>query len=73
MGQGYIILVWDSFGSGLVRVNARLHSEDKDMYHNERNWWPCNEDTTPLDVVEKHKLYDIYPHGNFTIYFDKNE
>lgn len=39
MGKGFMILVWDSFGSGLVMVNARMLSRGKDIYGNPTNWW----------------------------------
>jgi hypothetical protein len=48
MGDGYWILVWDDFGSGLVMVNPRLHVEGVDGYGNPRNWWPC--DAPPADA-----------------------
>lgn len=56
MGQGYYILLWDSWGGGLVRVNARLYFEGTDVYGNPQNWFPCDENTTADDVIEKHNL-----------------
>jgi len=41
MGLGYAILIWDRWGAGLVRVNARLHVEGLDLYGNPNNWFPC--------------------------------
>lgn len=55
MGDGYWILVWDRFGSGLNMVNPRLHTEG------ERNWWSCEADTPEVEIVDKHKLDERYP------------
>ena len=40
MGNGISILVWDSYGQGLVRVNPRLIINGKDCYDNDCNWFP---------------------------------
>ncbi len=46
---GFSILTWDSWGSGLVRVNARLLSNGLDLYGNPNNWFSVTGD-------EKDKL-----------------
>lgn len=50
MGKGFSILIWDSFGAGLVRVNPRLAVKGLDMYGNPNNWFAYKSDT------EKHAL-----------------
>ena len=60
MGNGYWILVWDGFGAGLVLINPRMHTTDKDFYGNPRNWWPCDVGTTVDEIATKHKLFDVY-------------
>jgi hypothetical protein len=53
MGQGFAILIWDSWGAGLVRVNARLLSKGEDMYGNPKNWWPYKtEDEKTAKIIE---------------------
>jgi hypothetical protein len=61
MGDGYWILVWDGFGSGLIMLNPRLHTDGVDKAGNPRNWWPCetpqkHEDIGELDaaVLARH-------------------
>jgi len=39
MGTGYMILLWDGWGSGLIRINPRFYTDGVDMYGNPRNWW----------------------------------
>lgn len=40
MGEGFSILTWDMWGSGLVRVNPSLVTDGtKDIYGNPVNWW----------------------------------
>lgn len=51
MGKGFSILVWDSFGGGLVMVNPRILGDGTlDLYGNPNNWWSYN---TDLDKEEK--------------------
>lgn len=68
MGEnGYIILVWDGYGSGLVRINPRLHSEGTDLHGNPCNWWTCKRDMLPGDIrhlISKHNLRQ-YKHFEF--------
>ncbi len=56
MGEGYSVLLWDSYGGGLVMVNARLLSDGGDLYGNPANWFSCDEDMTDVQVIEKHGL-----------------
>ena len=53
-GNGYCILVWDGYGSGLVRINPRLLTKGLDIYDNPKNWWSCREDTTDEEILAKH-------------------
>ena len=69
MPNGYWVLVWDGYGSGLVLCNARLHSEGLDIYGNPRNWWPCAEETTAEEIAEKLRLDELY--GHYRIIIDK--
>jgi hypothetical protein len=52
MGDGYWILVWDDYGSGLVMLNPRLHVEGVDSYGNPQNWWPCDTPPEGADVEQ---------------------
>lgn len=54
MGEGYWILVWDGWGSGLSMFNPRLHVE------NGKNWWPRVLGTTRISISTKHKLKELY-------------
>lgn len=36
MGEGYSVLVWDGYGSGLNMLNPRVLTDELG-----RNWWPC--------------------------------
>lgn len=56
MGHGYLILLWDGWGAGLVRINPRLHTEGEDMHGNPKNWWSCEKETTNQEILEKHTL-----------------
>lgn len=56
MGNSYAILVWDDWGGGLVRVNARLLCEGLDMYGNPRNSWSCDADITDEQIAATHNL-----------------
>ncbi len=57
MGSGYCVLVWDSFGAGLVRVNPRLVTDGTfDMYGNPTNWWPGDEKITNGMIVCQLRL-----------------
>ena len=60
MGKGYFILVWDGWGSGLVRINPRLHTDGTDMYGNPQNWWPCDDTATEAGIADAHELDDLY-------------
>jgi hypothetical protein len=40
MGSGYMVLLWDGYGSGLVMINPRFYTKGVDMYGNPRNWFP---------------------------------
>lgn len=53
MGKGIAILLWDSFGAGLVRVNARLAIKGEDMYGNPNNWFPYNTDQERNDLINE--------------------
>ena len=54
MGEGYWILLWDGWGSGLNMVNPRL------LTINGENWWPCDVDLSQRDLdglaIERHAL-----------------
>ena len=56
MGQGYWILVWDSYGAGLVMVNPRFLSEGTDLYGNPNNWFPCDDRMSDETIIIKHNL-----------------
>ena len=56
MGDGYSILIWDEWGGGLVKVNARLLVEGEDCYGNPKNWFPCKRDTSEKEILKKHGL-----------------
>lgn len=53
---GYRILLWDSWGGGLVMVNPRFLAEGEDLYGNPNNWWSCDEEITDEEIIKKHKL-----------------
>lgn len=54
MGKGFSILVWDSWGSGLVKVNPRLLTDGtEDLYGNPRNWWPYSTEEEKKEMVSK--------------------
>ena len=54
--QGYKILIWDGFGSGLVMINPRIYSEGVDIYDHPKNWWSCSKDMEEDEVLHKHNL-----------------
>ena len=56
MGSGYWILIADGFGSGLVLLNPRLLSNGVDMYGNEKNWYPCDKETSNEEIINLHNL-----------------
>lgn len=62
MGSGYIILVYDGFGCGLIRINPRLHAEGRDKHGNPVNWWPCDRRDREEDLARRHDL------SNYTRY-----
>jgi len=52
MGKGFAILVWTAWGSGLVRINARLLDDGtKDIYGNANNWWAYSNDAEKNDLI----------------------
>jgi len=54
MGKGFSILVWDSFGCGLVMVNPRvLHDGTFDLYGNPNNWFSYNTDFDKEEKINK--------------------
>jgi len=57
---GYVILIWDGWGCGLVRVKARLLTEGNDMYGNGRNWWPCDHEmAAALEAGDRQLAEDL--------------
>ncbi len=58
MGRGYWILIWDSWGSGLHKVNARLLEEFPNPDSNEATNWFSFYGSMPSDaeLIEKHNL-----------------
>lgn len=56
MGNGYSILIWDDFGGGLVKINARLFVDGTDLYGNPRNWFPNSDNLTDKEIIEKHDI-----------------
>ena len=62
MGNGYWILIWDSWGSGLVMVNPRLYTEGFDLYNNRCNWFSCDKEMTDDEIIKKHKLDEKFEH-----------
>jgi len=64
MGNGFFILIWDSWGAGLVRVNPRLLSIGKDLYGNPRNWFPYKTNKEKEDMVmemtKNLEYYDVF-------------
>ena len=59
MGEGYWILLWDGWGSGLVMLNPRLHTEGVDCYGNPRNWFPHPEGEELPTGHDLRRLHDI--------------
>lgn len=61
MNKGYLILVWDAYGSGTVMVNPRLHVEGEDCYGNPKNkFYLSGKPMTNIEIAEKHKLSENY-------------
>lgn len=54
MGKGFAILVWDSWGSGLVRINPRLLDNGAtDIYGNPNNWFPYNSEEQKQEIIKE--------------------
>lgn len=54
MGNGFAILVWDSWGAGLVRVNPRLlDNGELDMYGNPKNWFSYKTNAEKERLIEE--------------------
>lgn len=53
MGEGFSILIWDKYGSGLVMVNPRFISDGVDIYGNPKNWFPYKTKIDFENVVKK--------------------
>ena len=54
MGRGFAILVWDSWGSGLVRINPRLlDNGHTDIYGNPNNWFPCKSEEQKHEMIKE--------------------
>lgn len=56
MGKGYAILIWDDWGAGLVRINARLYAEGEDLYGNPNNWFSTKYEPTNYEIDQMHSL-----------------
>ncbi len=61
MGNGYWIIVWDSWGSGLNMVNPRMHTEIN-MLNKTDNWFSDNGNMTDEEIIAKHQLDKKYNH-----------
>lgn len=68
MGEGYSILVWDDFGSGGIKIGARLLASGVDIYGHPQNWWPSDADMTADKIAELHDLDGKYEY--WRIIFD---
>ena len=54
MGNGFAILVWTAWGSGLVRINAKLIDDGTvDIYGNPNNWWAYSNEAEKNDLIQK--------------------
>ena len=54
MGKGFAILVWDKWGSGLIRINARLLDNGlTDIYGNLNNWFPYDNEITKQELISE--------------------
>lgn len=62
MGKGYYILVWDDWGLGLSMINPRLLSCGQDDNGNPINWFGMNKELSDEEIVQKHKLNEVYKH-----------
>lgn len=65
MGFGYMILLFDGYGAGLVLINPRFYVEGVDLHGNPRNWFPRTEHEA--DDVLLARRAPIPAHVNFTI------
>ena len=54
MGNGFWILVWDGFGSGLNLINPRLHTDSRG-----NNWFVCN-NRNQQEVIDSLNLNEKY-------------
>lgn len=53
MGKGFAILVWDAWGSGLVRINPRLLDVGFDIYGNPNNWFSYTSEDERENKIEE--------------------
>ena len=56
MGKGFSILTWDDWGSGMVRINARLVSHGEDIYGNPVNWFPYRSNQEREDKINMYTI-----------------
>lgn len=63
MGKGFAILIWDGYGSGLVRINPRLLAVGVDIYGNPKNWWSYeneeDRDSKVQELISGMEYYQI--------------
>jgi hypothetical protein len=69
--KGYWILIWDGWGSGLVMLNPRLHSEGVDLDGNPLNWFlaPAGEMPNGHDLRSQHGITA----NHFRVIFDDSD
>ena len=62
MGKGFSILVWDSFGGGLVMINPRIIDDGTlDLYGNPNNWFPySSNEQKELKINELTKDFEHF-------------